>query len=371
LNSNENHSAGIQARAQLERFGWNSFFEACFHSYGEPEMCPARVAVEYGQSYRVYSEHGELTAEVSGRLRHQSLSRQDLPAVGDWVAVRPRLEESRATIHHILPRRSCFARKVAGLRSEEQIVGANIDTVFVITSLNNDFNLRRIERYLAATWESGASPVIILSKADLCDEIEEKFREVERIALGVAVHVISVLKDESLDALDQYFQSGKTVAMLGSSGVGKSTLINRLVGSDIQKVREIRLSDDRGKHATTHRELIVLPRGGLVLDTPGMRELQFWEAGDGLRETFDDIQSLAAHCQFGDCSHSSEPNCAVRAAIERGAVDAERFESYKKLQKENDYFELRRAVGAKAAEKTRWRKIMGSKRPKKKSKGGF
>lgn len=371
MNSNENHCAGQQPRAQLERFGWNSFFEACFQSYDEYDLCSGRVAVEHGQSYRVYSEHGELTAEVSGRLRHQAISRQDLPAVGDWVAIRPRLEEGRATIHHVLPRRSRFARKVAGMRSEEQIVGANIDTVFVVTSLNNDFNLRRIERYLTATWDSGASPVIVLSKADLCDDVDERLCEVERVAFGVPTHVVSVLQDETLDALDGYFGFGKTVAMLGSSGVGKSTLINRLAGSDIQKVREIRMSDDRGRHTTTHRELILLPRGGLVLDTPGMRELQFWEVGDGLRETFDDIQSQAAYCQFGDCSHRSEPNCAVRRAIKNGSLDLERFESYMKMQKENDYFELRRSVGAKAAEKARWRKVMGSKRPKKKIKGGF
>lgn len=371
MNINESYCEGIDARPQLEAFGWNGFFEACFQSYNEPDTYPARVTVEHGQTYRLYTAFGELTAEVSGRLRHQSMSREDMPAVGDWVVIRPRFEEGRATIHHVLPRRSRFARKAAGLRTEEQIVGANIDTAFVVTSVNNDFNPRRIERYLATTWDSGASPVIVLSKADLCDDIEAKLYEVEKVALGVPVHVVSVLRDESIAELNQYFSFGKTVAMIGSSGVGKSTLINRLVGNDIQKVREIRVSDDRGKHTTTHRELILLPQGGLVLDTPGMRELQFWDAGMGLRETFDDIESLAAECNFGDCSHGNEPYCAVRKAIENGTLDPARFDSYKKLQKENDYFELRRSVGAKAAEKSRWRKVMGSKRQKKKIKGGF
>lgn len=368
LNSNKRYGAGQDTRALLETLGWNSFFEACFQSYDQPDICPARVAIEHGQTYRLYSAHGELTAELSGRLRHQSISREDLPAAGDWVAARQRLEEGRATIHHVLPRRSRFARKVAGLRTEEQIVGANIDTVFVITSLNNDFSTRRIERYLAATWDSGASPVIVLSKSDLCDDVESKISEVERVAFGVPIHAVSIMEDASLDALNQYFSPGKTAAMLGSSGVGKSTLINRLAGSDIQKVHDIRASDDRGRHTTTHRELILLPGGGLVLDTPGMRELQFWDAGEGLRETFDDIESLAASCQFSDCSHSSEPYCAVREAIETGSLDQSRFDSYRKLQKEADFFELRRSVGAKVAEKRRWKKVMGSKRQKKKIK---
>jgi ribosome biogenesis GTPase len=341
----------------LRTLGWDDFFETSFKSYAADGYSCGRVALEHKNLYRVYTEHGEVFAEISGKLRHEAVDRRDLPCVGDWVVIRSRPEGGRAMIHAVLPRRTSFARKIAGPRTQEQIVGANIDTVFLLTSLNQDFSLRRIERYLVIAWESGASPIIILSKSDLCERVDDAINEVQAIARAVPVHAISVVTGSGLQDVSQHFKRGQTVALLGSSGVGKSTLINHLIGADQLKVQTVREHDDRGRHTTTHRELILLPSGGLVLDTPGMRELQLWDGDDSLQLVFDDIEAQARNCFFSDCHHQDEPRCAVREALVAGTIDFGRYQSYEKLQKELKYMARRQDKLSEITEKKKWKKL--------------
>jgi ribosome biogenesis GTPase / thiamine phosphate phosphatase len=293
----------------------------------------------------------------------------DLPAVGDWVAVAARPTEGTGTIQGVLPRRTKFSRKVAWAASEEQVLAANVDSVFLLTSLNEDLNLRRLERYLTLAWESGARPVIVLTKTDLAADVELRLLEVGAIAFGVPVHAISSLTGDGLDVIQSYLEPGKTIALLGSSGVGKSTLVNTLAGHELLAVQEIRQSDGEGRHTTSHRQLVLLPGGGLVLDTPGMRELQLWESADGLGETFADVEELAANCRFNDCAHRSEPGCAVQAALESGTLELGRWTSYKKLQRELAHLERRLDKRLQAEERKRWAKVGAEGRARMRAKG--
>lgn len=296
----------------------------------------ARVTEQHRDLYKVVCEGGELYATVTGRLAYNAGNSADFPAVGDWVMIdRTDDEAGNAVIHHILQRKSVFERKAAGTSRDIQIVAANIDMVFICMSLNADFNLRRLERYLSIGWNSAATPVIVLTKADLCRDLDWYLAEVATVSVGTDVVVCSSMDDDGWEGIRSYLAAGKTYAFIGSSGVGKSTLINRLLGQDILATNEIRADDDKGRHTTTYRQLILLPQGGVVIDTPGMRELHL-DSGD-LSRSFEDIEDLASACRYRDCSHGSEPGCAVRQAIEKGELPAERFENYLKLQKELGY----------------------------------
>jgi ribosome biogenesis GTPase len=316
--------------------------DAAFAPFRAEGLEPARVAVAFGATFRVIAHDGEMLADVAGRLKHQAGGRRDLPAVGDWIALkRSTIEGGRATIQGVVPRTSVFSRKVAGDTTVEQIVAANVDIAFLMMALDHDFNPRRIERYLAMTWESGARPVILLNKADVADGLDDKMTEMTGVAIGVPMHVISARDGRGVEAIEPYLRAGHTIAVLGSSGVGKSTLINRLLGEDRLRTREVRASDSRGRHTTTHRELVPLPGGAVLVDTPGMRELQLWSADAGLTETFDDITALASDCYFTDCKHDSEPRCAVKAAVADGRLSAERLENFHKLGREQEMLAAR------------------------------
>nr|WP_307477390.1 ribosome small subunit-dependent GTPase A [Cytobacillus purgationiresistens] len=319
-----------------------------------------RVALEHKRSYRVWTENEELLCEVSGKLGYTAQGREDYPAVGDWVVLKRMPGEQKGIIHAVLNRKSKFSRKMAGLSTEEQIVAANVDTIFLVNSLNEDLNLRRIERYLLLSWESGANPVIVLTKADLCDDMEVKLAAVETVAMGVPIVPISVLNEGGMDAIYPYLLPGHTIALLGSSGVGKSTLTNYLLGHEKQKVQDIRSDDARGRHTTTHRELVLLPNETVLIDTPGMRELQLWESENGIAGSFADIEGYAEDCKFRDCTHHKEPGCAVKEKIREGLLEESRLTSYKKLLRELAYLERKQDSRAQAAEKKQWKNISKS-----------
>jgi ribosome biogenesis GTPase / thiamine phosphate phosphatase len=319
----------------VRQFGWDDTFAQAFETWAaKPHVEPARVVIEFNHIYRVWTQDAELESTVSGRLRHHAATRSALPAVGDWVVVRRRRVGDQAAIVAVLPRRTWFSRKMAGTVTDEQVVAANVDVVFTVMALDADFSPRRLERYLLLARESGAEPVILLTKPDLSTALEAQVAEIRSVAGELPLHVVSPKRNEGIEPVAAYLTPGRTGALLGSSGVGKSTIINRLVGEDVQKTREVRATDSKGRHTTMHRELVVLPNGGLIIDTPGMRELQLWDVGDAVRETFDDIETLAAGCHFTDCRHRGEPRCGVTDAVAGGRLEPGRLESYLRLQDE-------------------------------------
>ncbi|OQB14506.1 MAG: putative ribosome biogenesis GTPase RsgA [Firmicutes bacterium ADurb.Bin193] len=322
MNKTDMQKLGLSHRLLAEASLYSDFFVG-------------RVISQNKDLYNVVCESGVVTSEVSGKFRFEAKALSDYPAVGDFVMLdRDDDTNGNAIIHNVLTRKSSFIRKAAGTANDEQVVAANIDTVFICMSLNNDFNLRRLERYLSIAWDSRATPVVVLTKADLCDDLAKKLLEVNSVAVGVETLVTTSMSKDGYNQVLDYIKEGKTVAFIGSSGVGKSTLINRLLGDDIIATKEIR-SDDRGRHTTTKRELFILPNGGMVIDTPGMRELGL-ESAD-LQKAFSDIDKLSALCRFNDCAHKSEPGCAVLKAVNDGTLTQARLESYQKLKKEAKY----------------------------------
>ena len=317
----------------MKHYGLDDRFRALASMYSD--FVVGRILSQEKGLYRIITEFGENLAEISGKFRYEAKNSSDYPAVGDFVMVDWNPTGGNAVIHHILPRKSCFTRKAAGQR-REQMVASNVDTLFLCMALNNDFNLRRLERYLTIGWDSGAIPVVVLTKSDLCTDLESKVSEVESVAFGVDVLVTSSVNVDGEMQIRPYIAEGKTVAFLGSSGVGKSTLINRLLGEDRLETQVLR-NDDKGRHTTTHRELILLPSGGMVIDTPGMRELGMWDSAEGVETTFADIEELANRCRFSDCTHTSEPGCAVLSALEDGSLDPSRWNSYLKIKTELEY----------------------------------
>lgn len=298
----------------------------------------ARIISQEKGLYHIICESGERLASVSGKLLHGAAGALDLPAVGDFVWANADDPSNPAVIHGILPRKSVFVRKAAGTACTEQVVAANIDTVFLCMALNSDFNLRRLERYLTIAWNSGAVPVVVLTKSDLCADLPQHLKAVDAVAAGADVLVTSGLLPDGCRQLLPYLRPGTTAALMGSSGTGKSTLINRLLGEDLLATGGLR-GDGRGRHTTTRRQLLLLPCGGMVIDTPGMRELGLWDDSLGLDKSFADIDTLSSQCRFRDCTHAGEPGCAVRAALEGGTLSPERWASFQKLRAEARFTE--------------------------------
>jgi len=332
----------------LDDLGWSSFFDGQVTDDERARWIPGRVVWEGRERYRVSTGQTEWESRLAGRLRHAAAARADRPVVGDWVLATVRADERNATIQRLLARRSRFVRAAAGRATEEQTVAANVDTVLLVTSFNDDFNLRRVERYLALTWESGANPIVVLNKADLSADHATWRAEIDAVSQGVPVLVTSAQRGDGLAELHEIVRTGGTTAFLGSSGVGKSTLINALLGDRRQQILPIRERDDRGRHSTTARQLFCLPGGGVLIDTPGMRELQLWNAEAGLAHAFADVEALATTCRFRDCSHGGEPGCAVAEAVARGELPADRLDSYRRLLREDAFLRSRQDEGARS-----------------------
>lgn len=340
--------------------GWRACFRDSMVEHASQGSIPGRVVAQDRGVSRLITEQGEIAATVGAGLRREAMDRTELPAVGDWVAVRAAGEGW--SIVAVLPRETAFVRKAAGNRAEPQVVAANVDTVFLVTGLDGDFNLRRIERYVAVARASGARPVIVLNKADVCEDLDGVMASVRSRSGGAEAVAMSAREDDPNASLAPWLVAGETVALIGSSGVGKSTIANRLLGSEALKTGSVREHDQRGMHTTTRRELVMLPGGAMLIDTPGMRELSVWSDEESIRAAFDDVAEVAEGCRFTDCRHDGEPGCAVVDAIAEGRMDADRFAHFRSLEKEAAFLETRRDANAQLAQKRKWKAIHKSMR---------
>ncbi|MBM6614678.1 ribosome small subunit-dependent GTPase A [Desemzia sp. RIT804] len=347
----------------LETIGWNSRLENLKNEVILSETIPGRVSIQSRDLFTVMTSKGEWLCTLPGSYNYEATF--DYPAVGDWVMVSQLPGEERGIIRHVFERTSVFARNIAGNETKAQMIATNIDYAFLVMSCNDDFNVRRLERYLVAAWDSGSTPIILLTKADLANETMRShlLLDVESVAYGVPVHFVSSENGENVEIIKEYLHQHLTGVLLGSSGVGKSTLVNQLLHQEIMDTKDIRSDDSKGRHTTTHRELLVLPSGGVIIDTPGMRELQLWSSSDqtGLSESFSDIEELATQCKFKDCGHNSEPGCAINQAIGEGILSRKRYDSYLKLQRELAFTARKERQGLKRQEKLK-KKESGSYR---------
>lgn len=353
----------------IEKYGYTEFYREQENKFDalEKGLIAGRVIEVQREQYKLITNEGESAAKLKGSLFYNEAVASTYPAVGDFVLVKHN-PFGDGIIYHVLKRKSKFSR-LDSFYGDEQVVATNFDYVFIMTSLNNDFNVRRMERYLTAAWESGAMPVIVLTKADLCEDYNIYMEQLEGVAVGVPIIPISSVTGEGLDKLQEFIKPSKTLVFLGSSGVGKSSLVNAIAGEEVMKVNDIREDDSKGRHTTTHRQLICLSSGAMIIDTPGMRELGLWNAAEGLDTAFNDIEEIATKCKFRDCSHNSEPGCAIRAALESGELPAKRWESYLKLKKEIRYAERKESLDARLKEKAYYKSI--SKFQKQHKKGSY